>query len=170
MNGGASAADSRVGLGRAAWTRTLGLLLFWVVLMGTHPGDLAIGAVTAAAAAWVSLRVMPPLPMRLRAGAAAALVPRFAWQSARAGIDVARRALDPRLPVQPGFVSYPMGPLTAAARPVFAMLTSLLPGTVPVAEDDGAMLYHCLDTEQPVAAQLAAEEAVLVRVFGEQPR
>ena len=33
-------------------------------------------------------------------------------------------------------------------------------------DDNGALLIHCLDVGQPVAAQLAAEEALLARVIG----
>ncbi|MGA9819917.1 MAG: hypothetical protein WBQ54_23770, partial [Pseudolabrys sp.] len=35
-------------------------------------------------------------------------VPGFLYQSIVAGVDVALRALNPRLPLQPGFVIYPM--------------------------------------------------------------
>lgn len=161
--------SSRTAVRRAALTRTLEMMLLWVVLIGVGPADLAIGAVTAAAAAWVSLRLMPPLPTRLRPGAAAALLPRFAWQSVRAGVDVARRALDPRLPVRPGFVTYPVRQLTGPARALFVMMTSLLPGTVPAGDDGATILYHCLDTQQPVTAQLAAEEVVVARALGEPP-
>jgi multicomponent Na+:H+ antiporter subunit E len=47
-------------------------------------------------------------------------------------------------------------------------MTSLLPGTVPVDEDDQTLLYHCLDVDQPVIAQLAEEEAAFTRVLGRQ--
>jgi len=49
----------------------------------------------------------------------------------------------------------------------FTALMSLLPGTVPVGSDQsGALVIHCLDIWQPVTAQLAAEEALLVQVMG----
>jgi len=90
---------------------------------------------------------------------------RFAWKSVVAGWDIARRALDPRLPVRPGFVVYRVGFARGPVRNLFTTLTSLLPGSVPAGEDGDALLYHCLDVEQPVAAQLAAEEAVLSRAL-----
>jgi multicomponent Na+:H+ antiporter subunit E len=125
---------------------------------------------TAAAASWVSLRLLPPGSARLRPLALAGLLLRFTWQSVLAGWDVARRALDPRLPVRPGFVTYRVGFPPGRARNAFATLTSLLPGTVPVGEEGGTLLYHCLDVEQPVAAQLAREEAALSRVLGGSTR
>jgi multicomponent Na+:H+ antiporter subunit E len=84
--------------------------------------------------------------------------------------DVARRALDPALPLNPGFVRYPVGLPPGPARNTFTTMMSLLPGTVPIGPDQsGALVVHCLDIRQPVAEQLAAEEAVLVRVLGGVP-
>jgi multicomponent Na+:H+ antiporter subunit E len=48
---------------------------------------------------------------------------------------------------------------------VFTALTSLLPGTVPAGEESGQLVYHCLDVDQPVVSQLAAEEAALSRAL-----
>ena len=50
-------------------------------------------------------------------------------------------------------------------RNMFATLTSLLPGTVPAGEEDAQILYHCLDIQLPVVAELAEEEAALVRAL-----
>ena len=144
-------------------TRGAGFLAFWVILIGLR--DLAAGVLAAIAAAWVSLRLLPRGTVRLRPIAFAALALRFMWLSVVAGWDVARRALDPRLPVRPGFVAYPVGFPPGAARNVFTALTGLLPGTVPAGDDGGSLLYHCLDVEQPVVEQLAAEEAVLSRAL-----
>ncbi len=152
---------------RSALGRGLGFLALWVVLIGTAPADVAVGVVAAAAATWTSLRLLPPSGARVRIAPLVALVLRFAWLSVRAGIDVARRALDPRLPLQTGFVAYRVGFPPGPARNVFAALTSLLPGTVPVGEEDGAIVYHCLDVGQPVADELAAEETDLRRVLGD---
>jgi multicomponent Na+:H+ antiporter subunit E len=95
----------------------------------------------------------------------AGLALRFLYQSVVAGADVARRALDPRLPLRPGFVAYPVRFPPGTARNVFTTLTSLLPGTVPAGEESGKLLYHCLDVDQPVVSQLAAEEAALSRAL-----
>lgn len=154
---------------RAALLRGAILLGFWVVLMGVHPIDVVFGVFTAAAATGVSLSLLPPQSVRLRLVALPKLTLRFAGQSVLAGVDVARRALDPRLPLRPGWVSYPVRLPPGPTRNTFATLTSLLPGTVPAGEENGAILYHCLDVGQPVAEQLAAEEAVLLQALGGSP-
>ena len=83
------------------------------------------------------------------------------------GVDVARRALSVRLPLRPGFVVYPVRLPPGPACNVFSALTSALPGTLPSGVDNrGALIYHCLDVGQPVAAQLAIDEELLIRALG----
>lgn len=141
-----------------ALARFIGFFALWVVLIGLDPVDLAVGAGTAAAATWTSLRLLPPASGRVRFAVLLALLPRFLWQSVVAGVDVARRALAPRMPLATGFVTYRTGLPRGPARTSFASITSLLPGTVPVADDNAGITYHCLDTAQPVADELATEE------------
>ncbi len=150
----------------AGLARGAGFLLLWVILIGWQPADLAAGAVAAVLATWASLRLLPPGASRPSSAAIVSLAARFLRQSVVAGWDVARRAFDPRLPIKPGFVRYPTRFPPGAARDAFASMTSLLPGTVPVGEEGGALLYHCLDVDEPVAAQLAADEAAFARALG----
>lgn len=152
---------------RAVMIRGLGFLGFWLLLMGLGPVDVVVGLFAATAATWTSLRLLPPSGGRLRYTALAQLTLRFMQQSIVGGLDVARRALDPRLPLRPGFVVYPVRLPPGPARNTFSALTSALPGTLPSGVDDhGALLYHCLDIDQPVAAQLAIDEALLTRALG----
>jgi multicomponent Na+:H+ antiporter subunit E len=89
-------------------------------------------------------------------------------QSILAGVDVAWRALDPRLPLHTGFVAYPSRLPAGRGRSAFCTLASLLPGTLPVATDQtGALLIHCLDIDQPVVAQLTEDEGLFRRALGE---
>jgi multicomponent Na+:H+ antiporter subunit E len=137
------------------------------MLTGGGPADLVVGAVAALAAVWTSLHLLPPGTSRVRPSALVGLVLHFLWQSVVAGVDVAGRALHPRLPLHPGFVVYPVGLPPGPARNMFTSLMSLLPGSVPTGSvENGGLLIHCLDVEQPVARQLAAEEALFARVIG----
>ena len=54
-------------------------------------------------------------------------------------------------------------------RNTFATISSLMPGTLPCGENEGEIIFHCLDVGQPVLEQLAAEEKVLARVLDEVP-
>lgn len=144
-----------MGMMLARGARFFGL---WVVLIGLDPVDLAVGVAAAAAATWTSVRLLPPGSHRLRLAALPRLGLRFLWQSVVAGVDVARRAFDPRLPLRTGYVVYPVRFPRGPARNTFASVTSLLPGTVPADDNDEGLLYHCLDIGQPVLEQLATEE------------
>ena len=118
-------------------------------------------------ATWASLRLVPSRPRRISARAIIGMAVRFPAQSVVAGVDVAARALHPRLPLRPGFVSYPTALPAGTGRDGFCALASLMPGTLPVeASSDGTVLVHCLDTRQPVLSQLAAEERRFARAFG----
>jgi multicomponent Na+:H+ antiporter subunit E len=152
---------------RNALPRVAGFFVFWLILCGTKPADLAVGLLTAIAATWVSLRLLPVGQWSLGAVPLARLILRFPLQSLTAGTDVARRAFDRRLPLRPGFVVYRSRLAPGAARNAFTTLTSLLPGTLPYGSDDsGGLVIHCLDVDQPVIEQLGVEEALLLEVLG----
>jgi multicomponent Na+:H+ antiporter subunit E len=149
-----------------AIARAAGFLVLWLVLSGADPTDLPAALAAVVAATWTSLILLPPGSSRFSPAALAWLALRFAYQSAVAGLDVARRALDPTLPLRPGFVAYPVRFPPGPTRNTFTSLTSLLPGTVPAGEKSGTLVYHCLDIDQPVVSQLTAEEGALARALG----
>src|SRR5258708_24607736 len=145
----------------SAISRAAGFFGFWLVLTGADAGDLAAGLVAAIAATWASLRLMPAQEWNLYPIRLGKFVLHFLRQSIVAGIDVAQRALDPRLPLRPGFVVYQARLPPGTKRDAFCAIMSFLPGTLPCgpAEDNG-LTIHCLDLTQPVAEQLAADEAL----------
>jgi multicomponent Na+:H+ antiporter subunit E len=115
------------------------------MISGWARADLPVGLAAVAAAAWTSLRLLPAGGSRLRLASLAALALSFMRQFVVSGMDVARRALHPRLQLRPGFVVY---------------LLHLPPG--------GAQSAHCLDVDQPVGADLAAEQSLFIRALGHE--
>jgi multicomponent Na+:H+ antiporter subunit E len=166
-----SQAAPRLGRVRAALLRGTGFFGFWLLLArpsgaGSWP-DVAVGLLATALATWASLQLLAPGPASIRYGALLRLVARFLWQSMVAGIDVARRVFDPRLPIDPGYLAYPVRIPDGPRRAAFGALTSLMPGTLPVGTDpDGSLVYHCLDLGQPIASSLARDEALLTEAQG----
>lgn len=147
--------------------RLAGFFCVWLAIAGVGIADLAVGMAAAAVATWASLELLPPGQWRLRPVALACFGLRFLRQSIVAGVDVALRALSPRLPLQPGFVVYRPRLAPGPSRNAFCTVTSLLPGTLPSGPDgSGGLVVHCLDTSQPVAEQLAVEEAKLANALG----
>ena len=150
----------------SAFSRGSSFFLLWMVLMqSVKPGDLVMGLMAAILGTWISLHLLKPESGRFRFGKLLALIPHFIWVSVIAGIDVARRAFDPRMPLQTGFVSCPLDFPPGLARNTFATFTSLMPGTVPVGETDEDLIYHCLDISQPVVEQLWTEELLLAKAM-----
>jgi multicomponent Na+:H+ antiporter subunit E len=154
------------GLVPAAIVRVVGFLCLWLVIFRIDLSAVLVGAAIAAAATWTSLHLLPPGNARWRPRALATLTLRFFAQSAIAGVDVARRALDPRLPLRPGFVRCPTRLEPGLLRDAFCSVASLLPGTLPARSDASALLVHCLDVGQDVPAQMAAEEAMFRAALG----
>lgn len=156
-----------VGLPQVCAVRATLFLAFWLMISGWAPADLPVGLAAVVGATWVSLRLLPPQGSRLRFGSLATFAASFLRQSAVSGIDVAWRALNPNLKLKPGFVACPLRLPPGGLRNAFCTFSSLMPGTLPTgANEQGALLVHCLDTNQPIAANLAAEELLFMRTFG----
>jgi multicomponent Na+:H+ antiporter subunit E len=162
-----STRDAALGLRRAAAARATLFLAFWLMISGWAPADLPVGLAAVASATWISLSLLPPGGSRVRFVSLALLVASFLRQSIVSGTDVAWRALNPKLRLRPGFVACPLRLPPGGGRSAFCALSSLMPGTLPTGTDEhGALLVHCLDVGQPVAANLAAEERLFIRAVG----
>ncbi len=154
---------------RAAWplplvatARRLVLLsLVWLILAGG--GALPLGALVVPAACWLSFRLLPPTgPLRLIHLAATTLG--FMWQSLLGGLDVARRAFDPRLPLDPGWIDVEVD-LLEGGKVALGGELSLMPGTLVAGSDGRRLLVHVLDRGQDVARTVRVEEGRLGRVI-----
>jgi multicomponent Na+:H+ antiporter subunit E len=144
---------------RSALARVTIYFVSWMILMPSLKlSDLAFGLLAAGSAAWMSIRLLPPQSGQLRSIMLLALLPHFLWESVLAGADVARRALDPKLPLNTGFVNCPINFPPGLTRNRFATITSLLPGSVAVDDTPDALIYHCLDISEPVVEQLYEKE------------
>ncbi|MBZ9935531.1 Na+/H+ antiporter subunit E [Mesorhizobium sp. BR1-1-16] len=140
-------------------------LLLWCALKGISPTDIVVGIAAALAATVANLRLMPQGTHPLDIAALVRYTGRFLKQSLLAGIDVARRAFDPALPLATGLVTFRPSLGRGFARDLFTTISSMMPGTLPVGEDgkDG-LVVHCLDIRQPVAVDMARDEARLRRI------
>ena len=154
---------------RAILVRGIAYFAVWMIMAGGQLADVAPGIVVAVLATWVSLELLPLDPgfADVRPLAVLRLALRFVWGSVVAGLDIARRAFSPSLPLNLGYLNYPVGLPPGTTRNLFTSVTSLMPGTLPAGTDEsGRLIYHCLDVEQPVLQELAQEEAQLVAALG----
>lgn len=152
---------------RVAVTRGIGLLVVWIVIAGVSLSDLAAGIVAVMIATWVSLVLYPPGAEQIRFVPSMRLGFRLLIDSVVAGSDVARRALDPRLPLNPGLIRYSTLLARGPTQATFKTIICLVPGTLSIGSaPDGTLLVHCLDVAQPVVPGLARNEALLLGALG----
>jgi multicomponent Na+:H+ antiporter subunit E len=141
----------------------------WLVLSDFDPASLAFGAPAILAGAALTAMLPPAPPWRIAPLAALGFAGFFAWQSVRGALDVARRALDPRLPLRPGFrtVILTLGP--GPGRVLLANTVSLLPGTLSAEIEGRRLIVHTLDLESDLAAEVAGLEVRVRAVFRRLP-
>jgi len=132
------------------------LFLIWFALTGNDPAAFLPGIVAVLIATWISLRLLPPVSS-LRLWRFALLLPGFLWRSGLGALDVARRAMDPRMPLAPGWLEVPSR-LPPGGRAALGGAFSLMPGTLVAGTRRDRLMVHCLDTAQPVQAAMDAEE------------
>jgi multicomponent Na+:H+ antiporter subunit E len=144
------------------WGRVLLPALLWIVLTGAAPGGLLFGVIAVGAGMALGLVLAPASSRGIRPLAVAVLVPRFLWRSLLGGIDVAARALSPTMPLKPGWRHMTTRLPPGGPRVAIGGEFSLMPGTLVAGSRDDALLVHCLDTDMPVAAQMADEERRLI--------
>lgn len=134
----------------------------WLIL--TNGEAVMLGVAVVPAASWLSLRMLPATPP-LRLLALLATVPGFIWRSLLGGLDVARRALDPRLPLDPGWIEVVVD-LPDGGRVALGGELSLMPGTLAAGSEGRRLLVHVLDRRQDVEGAVRTEAVRLGRAAG----
>ena len=133
----------------------LGLWLFcfglWLLLSGYFdvPLLLIFGALAFALVVFVAWRteVIDPeeKPLRLRLNAHILTYwPWLLWQVVLANLDVAKRILDPKLPISPTLIELKPSQHSDLGRVIYANSITLTPGTVTVALSGDSLTVHAL--------------------------
>jgi multicomponent Na+:H+ antiporter subunit E len=150
-------------------TLVLAALLWWVLAEGEGLSS-PLAWLAVLGAAFSTLLLPPGRPFRLRLVALPGFAFYFLRASVQGGVDVARRALSPAMPLQPGFVPYTTVLPHGAALTFFMAVISLLPGTLSVRLQGRLLTVHVLDTGLPIRESLESLEAHVARVFVMGPR
>jgi len=140
----------------------------WLMIANWEEEDLPLGLAASALALWISLSILPPTAVRPHLASLAKLNLRFLSCSIIAGVDVARRALLPRLDLHPGFVAVSLTLPPGSVRNAFLLYSSLQPGTLPTSAEDETIRVHCLDTLQPIAATIVEDETLFKKAIGNE--
>lgn len=158
------AVDIRARLSSALVTGAA-LAVLWSLL---NPGDHASWVIGAPAVlAGVTVALLIPAGPRHVPSLSGAL--RFAVYFARAtvigSVDVARRALRPRMALSPGFFAYATRLPPGATMILFTNVLTLLPGTLAADLRDGWVVVHCIDVTQDIGADLTELEERIGDLF-----
>ncbi len=153
------------------------LVLFglWLLFTGTlDPQETAVGALLAAGIALFTHRrftrggLQNLAPGRLLC--LLAYLPFFTWQMIKANLDVAYRALHPRMPLNPGIVRVKTRMTSDIGKMAVANSITLTPGTLTLEVDDDTLYIHWIDvrsTDPEEARRLipGVFEPCLKRIF-----
>lgn len=139
--------------------------LWWLLTGGDAPSWIVGGPVVLAATA-LSLRLRPEQSWRWRLAGVLPMAWFFLRESVRGGCDVARRALRPSLPLNPGVLRFSTRLPAGSPRLFFAGLISLLPGTLVLGLEDEVLQIHALDAGPGVGEELLVLEHRVAALFG----
>ena len=146
------------------WLRALLFSMIWWVLTNGALNSWLIGAPVVLLATLVSVALLPPSNWSFIG--TVRFIPFFFWRSLHGGVDVAIRALHPRLPIAPGIYDHKWRLPTGMSRVFMANTVSLLPGTLSMELDDDYLRVHVLDHTGAFVIELIEIEAHVANVFG----
>ena len=153
------------------------LFALWLLLTGSFdPQEMIVGAVAA-----LLVAALANGPARSLAGGRApfikrvvygvAYVPYLLWQILLANIDVARRVVNPRLPINPGIVRIHTNLTSPLGRLALTSSITLTPGTLTVETDGSDLFIHWIDVsaegiEEATSKIVGGFERYLEVIFG----
>ena len=143
--------------------RSILFSLMWWILTDGAIDSWPVGVPVVLISTLVSVMLMPPLSWSLRG--MVVFIPYFFWHSIRGGVDVARRALHPQLPISPGLFDYRFRLPPGLPRVFMANTVSLLPGTLSVELDEKILRVHVLDETHSIKEELNRLENHLADLF-----
>jgi len=145
------------------------LFVFWILMSGMfEPFLLGLGLLSVLIVAWFARRMEiadregHPAHLRL-----VAVVSYWLWlfgEILKAGLQVARIILDPRLPISPTLVRFRPSQETAVGLATHANSITLTPGTITVQANHQEFLVHAL-TREGAAGVVESEMNRRVRHF-----
>ncbi|HBH35691.1 MAG TPA: cation transporter [Gammaproteobacteria bacterium] len=152
-----------MGFCRFCFRTLLFALLWWILTQGAINSWL-VGAPVVVLAVLASGALLPPISWSLPG--IARFIPFFLWRSLYGGVDVARRALNPRLPISPLLFDYRWRLPPGLPRVFMANTVSLLPGTLSAELDKEHLRVHVLDQSGDFISELSVVEARVAKLFG----
>lgn len=140
------------------------VVLWWGLSEGMFYNPLAAFFIISIIA-WGSLYCIQPGTWDIHWQGLPGFIGFFLVETFLAGLDVAYRAFHPKLPLEPGLISYDLRLPRQSEKILFVWVVSLLPGTAGVSLQKNRVLIHVLDIRQPHRERLEAIEDRVARLF-----
>lgn len=143
--------------------RVLALALLWWALTEGDTYNLWVGVVVIVLATAGSIALQPVTGFRpWHLGSVLVF---FVRESISGGIDVARRAFSPDMPIEPGFTEVSLRLPQGPSRVFLANLLNITPGTVSVELGAESLRIHMLDTTMPIEDKIREMEDLMAKLF-----
>jgi len=138
----------------------LGVVLYalWILLSGHFdPLLLGLGLLSTVFVVLIALRMdvvdHEGQPFHLRSTALLGYWAWLGWEVIKSNLDVTRRILDPRMPIEPTLTRLKATQGTDLGRVIYANSITLTPGTVALNVEDDAIEVHALSREAAQALE-----------------
>jgi len=127
------------------------LFVVYLFLAGFVLDEVIVGGIVSAALTlilvkFVDFKVDILLPIKLLKFVFVYL-PVFIWKLILANLDVARRVLSPKIPLNPGIVKVPTGLKGDFGKLALANSITLTPGTLSIDVEDDTLYIHTVDVK-----------------------
>ena len=136
---------------------SLALAACWLALSGHYePLLLILGVVSVAFSLYIARRMQVVDHEGVPAGLSLSALRQLPWlivEIGKANIAVARRILDPSLPITPTVFETPASQKSDIGQATYANWITLTPGTVSVDLDPGTIRVHALSTDDAAGVQ-----------------
>ncbi|MCK5811504.1 MAG: Na+/H+ antiporter subunit E [Clostridiales bacterium] len=146
----------------------------WILLAGVQPVELITGVIISAIIALIARNIFTyelnwkfPINLLLYI---VWYVPIFLVELIKANIDVALRVLNPKMPINPGFVKVDSKITSKLGKLTLANSITLTPGTITIDDDDDGLYVHWIDIKgknrEEISYNISGKfEKVLGRIF-----
>lgn len=151
---------------------SLSLIMYviWLAMAGIQVEEMVLGAVVCLILAYIlgsyvnisfSISGLPRIIIFI-----SIYIPVLMFELVKANLDVARRVLNPKLPIRPGVIKVKTAIQSDFGKLVLANSITLTPGTISLDADQEGIYVHCIDVEN---SDLVASnfEKVLGRVYND---
>lgn len=157
---------------------SLFLILFaiWIFVAGYNIQELILGGIVAAILSYIlsgylnislNIAIIPKLLIFI-----IVYIPTLVIELIKANLDVAKRVLDPKLPINPGIVKIPTALKGDVGKLILANSITLTPGTISIDADSENVYIHWIDvkgknSEEYQSHVSSSFEKILRRIFND---